>query len=204
MRNIGKLVSLALLVVVTPLLSTCDKAEPTPPKSHVSPTYGSPNEAWSRLLRTLWPTLYVRAEPGAKSTTATGADATDASAAKPDYVNGPKDEHDAAGAGKGRDVESERSGERRGPRAEHHPAATRHHREAVPHGRARAQHRKAREPKIGGRGRTAVLDVQHSRASAAPVAEIADRGIGVPDGESPICGRHASGLSIAARSSLAS
>src|SRR5262249_35903434 len=99
MRNIAKLVSLALLVAVTPLLSTCDKAEPTPPKSHVSPTYGSPNEAWSRLLRTLWPTLYVRAEPGAT----------------------PKNEHDAAGAEKGRDVESERSGERRGPRAEHHP-----------------------------------------------------------------------------------
>src|SRR6476660_5588909 len=135
MRNIGKLVSLALLVAVTPLLSTCDKAEPTPPKSHVSPTYGSPNEAWSRLLRTLWPTLYVRAEPGAKSTAA-----TDAGAAKPDYVNEPKNEHDAAGAGKGRDVESERSGERRGPGAEHHPAATRHHREAVRHGRAHVQH----------------------------------------------------------------
>src|SRR5262245_54462365 len=102
MRNIGKLVSLALLVAVTPLLSTCDKAEPTPPESHVSSTYGSPNEAWSRLLRTLWPTLYGRAEPGAKSTTATGADATDARAAKPDYVNGPKN---AAGARKGRDVE---------------------------------------------------------------------------------------------------
>jgi hypothetical protein len=138
MRNIGKLVSLALLVAVTPLLSTCDKAEPTPPKSHVS--RGSPNEACSRLLTTLWPTLYVRAEPGAR----------------------PKNEHDAPGAGKGRDGESERSGERRGPRAEDHPADTRDHKEAVTQGRARAQHRKAREPKIGGRGRTALIDVQKS------------------------------------------
>src|SRR5215470_455958 len=106
MRNIGKLVSLALVVAVTPLLSTCDKAEPTPPKSHVSPTYGSPNEAWSRLLRTLWPTLYVRAAPVAKSTTATGADATDASAANPGDLKGP------------RDVEPKPSIQHRRPRAE--------------------------------------------------------------------------------------
>jgi hypothetical protein len=56
----------------------------------------------------------------------------------------------------------ERSGERRGPRAEDHPADTRDHKEAVTQGRARAQHRKAREPKIGGRGRTALIDVQKS------------------------------------------
>jgi hypothetical protein len=33
MRNIGKLVSLALLVAVAPLLLTCDKAKQAQPKS---------------------------------------------------------------------------------------------------------------------------------------------------------------------------
>ena len=117
MRNIGKLVGLALLVAVTPLLSTCNKAEQTPPKSHVSPMYGSPNDAWSRLLRTLWPRLYVRAAPVAKSTTASD-------------LKGPKKEHNAYDAWGTRDVEPKPSIQRRRPRAEQHPASTRHRRDA--------------------------------------------------------------------------
>ena len=127
MRNIGKLVGLALLVAVTPLLSTCNKAEQTPPKSHVSPMYGSPNDAWSRLLRTLWPRLYVRAAPVAKSTTASD-------------LKGPKKEHNAKehnakehnayDAWGTRDVEPKPSIQRRRPRAEQHPASTRHRRDA--------------------------------------------------------------------------
>jgi hypothetical protein len=148
MRNIGKLVSLALLVAVTPLLSTCDKAEPTPPKSHVSPTYGSPNEAWSRLLRTLWPRLYARAEPVPKSTPAPGTDATDASAVNPGDLKGP------------RHVEPKPSIQHRRPRAEQHPASTRHRRHAEGHKAGHTQHRKACECRISRRGRTAVLDVQ--------------------------------------------
>ena len=56
MRNIGKLVSLALVVAVAPLLSACNKAEQAQPKSYVSL-----NEAWSWLQRTLWPP--TRADP---------------------------------------------------------------------------------------------------------------------------------------------
>jgi len=58
MRNIGKLGGLALVVAVAPLFSTCNQAEQAQPKSYVSP-----NEAWSRLQRTLWPTPYVQAIP---------------------------------------------------------------------------------------------------------------------------------------------
>jgi hypothetical protein len=165
MRNIGKLVSLALLVAVAPLLATCNKAEQEQPKSYVSP-----NEAWSRLHRTLWPTQYGEPIPlpVARSTTATH-DAIDDGAANPGYLEGPKKEHTAADA-------RERSAQRRRSRAEHHPASTRHRREAVQHGPGRAQHRKARDDR---RGRTAVLDVQRSRADAAQVAQIADRGIGL-------------------------
>jgi len=158
MRNIGKLVSLALLVAVTPLLSTCDKAEPTPPKSHVSPAYGSPNEAWSRLLRALWPTLYVRADPVPVPKPTPGPDT--------DGLKGPGE------------VEPKPSIHR--PRAEQHSASTRHRRDAESHKAGHTQHRKACECRIGRRGRTAVLDVQHSRAGAAQVAQIADRGISVP------------------------
>jgi hypothetical protein len=152
MRNIGKLVSLALLVAVTPLLSTCDKAEQTPPKSHVSPTYGSPNEAWSRLLRTLWPRLYARAEPVPKSTPAPGTDATDASAVNPGDLKGP------------RDVEPKPSIQHRRPRAEQHPASTRHRRDAESQKAGHTQHRKACECRVGRRGRTAVIDEQQSPA----------------------------------------
>ena len=131
MRNIGKLGGLALVVAVAPLFSTCNQAEQAQPKSYVLP-----NEAWSWLHRTLWPTLYVRANPlpVARPTTATH-DAIDHGAANPGYLEGPKKEHTADDA---RDAR-----EHSAPRAEHHPASTRHRREAVQHGPKRAQHRKA-------------------------------------------------------------
>ena len=40
-----------------------------------------------------------------------------------------------------------------------------------------AQHRKARRPRIGRRGRAAVLDVQPSRAGAAQVVRVTERGV---------------------------
>ena len=98
MRNIGKLVSLALLVAVTPLLSTCDKAEPTPLKSHVSPTYGSPNEAWARLLRTLWPTQYGEPIPLPVARRPSATEAYDYSAANPGHSKDLKDLYNAADA----------------------------------------------------------------------------------------------------------
>ena len=81
MRNIGKRGGLALVVAVAPLFSTCNQAEQAQPKSY----YVSPNEAWSRLQRTLWPTPYVQANSGSgrDADTATRANATDACAANP-------------------------------------------------------------------------------------------------------------------------
>jgi len=80
MRNIGKRGGLALVVAVAPLFSMCNQAEQAQPKSYVSP-----NEAWSRLQRTLWPTPYVQANSGSgrDADTATRANATDACAANP-------------------------------------------------------------------------------------------------------------------------
>src|SRR5262245_35774369 len=174
MRNIAKLVSLALLVAVTPPLSACNKAEPTPPKSYTSPTSGAPNEAWSRLLRMLWPRLYAQAEPVAKPRTATGDDATDDSA-KPGELKGPKKAHNPTDAWNARDVEPKHSVQHRRPRAGQHPASARHRRDAESH--KAGQHPKACECRVGRRGRTAVIDEQQSRPGAAQVAQIADRGV---------------------------
>src|SRR5262245_31901237 len=144
MRNIGKLFSLALLVAVTPLLSTCDKAEPTPLKSHVSPTYGSPNEAWARLLRTLWPTQYGEPIPLPVARRPSAAEAYDYN---PGYSKDLKDLHSAADAPDTRDVKAEPSVQRHRPRAERHRAGaghpgTRHDRDAARRGPGYAQYRK--------------------------------------------------------------
>src|SRR5215831_955936 len=117
MRNIGKLVSLALIVAVAPLLSTCNKAEQEQAKSYVSP-----NEAWSRLHRTLWPTQYGQPIPLPVAKRPTATDAFD-------YSDDPKDLKDlynAADARDARDVKAERSAQRHRPRAERHRAGTRH------------------------------------------------------------------------------
>ena len=147
MRNIGKLVSLALLVAVTPLLSTCDKAEPTPLKSHVSPTYGSPNEAWARLLRTLWPTQYGEPIPLPVARRPSATEAYDYSAANPGHSKDLKDLYNAADARDARDVKAEPSAQRHPPRAECHRAGTghagtRHGRDAARRGSGYAQYRK--------------------------------------------------------------
>ena len=80
MRNIGKRGGLALVVAVAPLFSMCNQAEQAQPKSYVSP-----NEAWSRLQRTLWPTPYVQAipVPVGMLIPANRTNATDACAANP-------------------------------------------------------------------------------------------------------------------------
>jgi hypothetical protein len=138
MHNIAKLVSLALMVAVAPLLSACNNSEQAQAKSHVSP-----NEAWSALHRTLWPTLYGQKIPlpAARRTRATDAF---------DYSDDPKDLKDlynAADARDARDVKAERSAQRHRPRAERHRAGTRHAgsrpgRDAARRGSAYAQYRK--------------------------------------------------------------
>src|SRR6516165_1639607 len=119
MRSIGKLVSLALVVAVAPLLSTCNKAEQEQPKSHVSP-----NEAWSRLQRTLWPTQYGQPIPLPVVRRPSATEAFDYSAANPGHSKDLKDLYNAADARDARDVKAEPSAQRHPPRAERHRAGT--------------------------------------------------------------------------------
>jgi hypothetical protein len=142
MRDIGKLVSLALIVAVAPLLATCNKVEQEQPKSYVSP-----NEAWSRLHRTLWPTQYGQRIPLPVARRPSATDAFDYSAANPGYSKDLKDLYNAVDARDARDVKVERSVQRHRPRAERHRAGTwhagtRHGRDAARHGSGYAQYRK--------------------------------------------------------------
>jgi hypothetical protein len=139
MRNIGKLVGLALVVAVAPLLATCNKAEQEQPKSYVSP-----NEAWSRLHRTLWPTQYGEPIP---VPVARRPSATEAYDYNPGYSKDLKDLYNAADARDARDVKAEPSAQRHRPRAERHRAGTghagtRHGRDAARRGSGYAQYRK--------------------------------------------------------------
>ena len=139
MCNIGKLVSLALLVAVAPLLATCNKAEQEQPKSYVSP-----NEAWSRLHRTLWPTQYGEPIP---LPVARRPSATEAYDYNPGYSKDLKDLYNAADARDAGDVKAEPSAQRHRPRAERHRAGTghagtRHGRDAARRGSGYAQYRK--------------------------------------------------------------
>ena len=139
MRNIGKLVSLALVVAVAPLLATCNKAEQEQPKSYVSP-----NEAWSRLHRTLWPTQYGEPIP---LPVARRPSATEAYDYNPGYSKDLKDLYNAADARDAREVKAEPSAQRHRPRAERHRAGTghagtRHGRDAARRGSGYAQYRK--------------------------------------------------------------
>ena len=118
MCNIGKLVSLALLVAVAPLLATCNKAEQEQPKSYVSP-----NEAWSRLHRTLWPTQYGEPIPLPVARRPSAAEAYDYN---PGYSKDLKDLYNAADARDARDVKPEPSAQRHRPRAGRHRAGTGH------------------------------------------------------------------------------
>jgi hypothetical protein len=139
MRNIGKLVGLALVVAVALLLATCNKAEQEQPKSYVSP-----NEAWSRLHRTLWPTQYGEPIP---LPVARRPSATEAYDYNPGYSKDLKDLYNAADARDARDVKAEPSAQRHRPRAERHRAGTghagtRHGRDAARRGSGYAQCRK--------------------------------------------------------------
>ena len=139
MCNIGKLVSLALLVAVAPLLATCNKAEQEQPKSYVSP-----NEAWSRLHRTLWPTQYGEPIPLPVARRPSAAEAYDYN---PGYSKDLKDLYNAADARDARDVKPEPSAQRHRPRAGRHRAGTGHAgtrqgRDAARHGAGFAQYRK--------------------------------------------------------------
>src|SRR5262245_21402396 len=133
MRNVAKLLSLALVVAVAPLLSACNNSEPTQAKSQASP-----NEAWSRLHRTLWPTQYGQPIPLPVARRPSATEAFDYSAG---YPNDLKDLYNAADARGARD-EAEPSAQRRRPRAECHHAGTRHRGAAVRHGSGQAQYRK--------------------------------------------------------------
>jgi hypothetical protein len=142
MRNIAKLVSLALVVAVAPLLSTCNQAEQEHAKSHASP-----NEAWSRLHRTLWPTQYGQPIPLPVARRPSATEAFDYSAANPGYSKDLKDLYNAADARDARDVKAERSVQRYRPRAERHRAGPRHAgtrqgRDAARRGSGYAQYRK--------------------------------------------------------------
>jgi hypothetical protein len=137
MRNIAKLVSLALVVAAAPLLSACNNSEPTQAKSQASP-----NEAWSRLHRTLWPTQHGQPIPLPVARRPTATEAFDYSAANPGYSKDLKDLHNAAEAWAAREAEPEPSAQRRRPRAEHPPAGARHRRAAVRHRPGNAQYRK--------------------------------------------------------------
>ena len=142
MCNIGKLVSLALLVAVAPLLATCNKAEQEQPKSYVSP-----NEAWSRLHRTLWPTQYGEPIPLPVARRPSATEAYDYSAANPGHSKDLKDLYNAADARDAGDVKAEPSAQRHRPRAERHRAGaghpgTRHGRDAARRGPGYAQYRK--------------------------------------------------------------
>jgi len=139
MCNIGKLVSLALLVAVAPLLATCNKAEQEQPKSYVSP-----NEAWSRLHRTLWPTQYGEPIPLPVARRPSAAEAYDYN---PGYSKDLKDLYNAADARDARHVKPEPSAQRHRPRAGRHRAGTGHAgtrqgRDAARHGSGFAQYRK--------------------------------------------------------------
>jgi len=137
MRNVTKLLSLALVVAVAPLLSACNNSEPTQAKSQASP-----NEAWSRLHRTLWPTQYGQPIPLPVARRPTATEAFDYSAANPGYSKDLKDLYNAANAWAARDAEPEQSVQRRRPRAERHHAGARHRRDAVRHRPGNAQYRK--------------------------------------------------------------
>jgi hypothetical protein len=139
MRNIAKLVSLALVVAAAPLLSACNNSEPAQAKSQASP-----NDAWSRLHRTLWPTQYGQPIPLPAARRPTATEAFDYSAG---YSKDLKDLYNAADARDARDVKVERSVQRHRPRAERHragtgDAGTRHGRDAARHRSGYAQYRK--------------------------------------------------------------
>src|SRR5262245_21808142 len=138
MRNVAKLLSLALVVAVAPLLSACNNSEPTQAKSQASP-----NEAWSRLHRTLWPTQYGQPIPLPVAKRPTATDAFDFS----DDPKDLKDLYNAADARDARDVKAERSAQCHRPRTERHragtrPAGTRQGRDAARRGSGYAQYRK--------------------------------------------------------------
>src|SRR5262245_66099788 len=109
MRNVAKLLSLALVVAVAPLLSACNNSEPTQAKSQASP-----NEAWSRLHRTLWPTQYGQPIPLPVARRPSATEAFDYSAGYPKDL---KDLYSAADARGARD-EAEPSAQRRRRRAD--------------------------------------------------------------------------------------
>ena len=70
--------SLALVVAVVPLLSTCSKAGQTQPKSHISPI-----EAWSGRTDVVAAIRSSDSVSGREADIARRAGATDASAANP-------------------------------------------------------------------------------------------------------------------------